>query len=173
MHQLECTIEKFDSNLWHYHIPLPEEVATSYILGDNKRVICTLNNTIQLQVAILKAEPYYFILINAGTMKKLGLQTYDKVVLSIEKDHSEYGHQMTEEMEAVFAQDDEGFAYFKALTMGKQRSLIYLASQVKNSQSRINKALAIMEHLKQENGVLDFKKLNEVIKAYNQRSKYR
>uniref|UniRef100_UPI0040498FBB YdeI/OmpD-associated family protein n=1 Tax=Fulvivirga sp. TaxID=1931237 RepID=UPI0040498FBB len=171
MKTLSSTIEKFDSNLWHYHIPLPEDVALSFIEGDNKRVICTVNQIIQFHAAILKASPYYFILINTANLKKLGVDIHDKVTVTIEKDHSEYGHQMTEEMEAVFDQDDEGFAYFKALTKGKQRSLIYLASQVKNSQSRINKALAIMDHLKQEKGVLAFKKLNETIKKYNQRSK--
>ena len=40
-----------------------------------------------------------------------------------------------------------------------------------NPDIKVRRALSIVEHLKRENGVLDFKKLNEVIKEFNQREK--
>ncbi len=68
-------------------------------------------------------------------------------------------------------QDEAGKNHFNQLTPGKKRSLIYIVAKVKNIDSQLNKGLAIIEHLKQENGMLDFKKLNVLIKMYNQRSK--
>lgn len=64
-------------------------------------------------------------------------------------------------------QDEQGNELFHALTKGKQRSLVYLVTKVKNSDSRLNKSLAIIEHLKDVKGQLDFKMLNEKIKYYN------
>jgi hypothetical protein len=51
MQTLDAVIEKFDSNLWHYHIPIPDDIADTFIIGDNKRVIFTINNLAKLQVA--------------------------------------------------------------------------------------------------------------------------
>ena len=71
----------------------------------------------------------------------------------------------------LLEQDEEGSKYFHQLTPGKKRSLIYLVGSVKNIDSQLNKGLAILDHLKAEQGNLDFKKLNQLIKEYNQRSK--
>jgi hypothetical protein len=53
------------------------------------------------------------------------------------------------------------------LTKGKQRGLIYIVTKVKNTNSRLNKSLAIIEHLKDVKGNLEYKMLNEKIKYYN------
>lgn len=34
-------LEKFDSNLWHYHVEVPESIVLSLIEKDNKRVCIT------------------------------------------------------------------------------------------------------------------------------------
>jgi uncharacterized protein YdeI (YjbR/CyaY-like superfamily) len=74
---------------------------------------------------------------------------------------------MPEELQVLLDQDDMGNELFHALTKGKQRSLVYLVSKVKNSNSRLNKSLAIIEHLKDVKGKLDYRMLNEKIKYYN------
>lgn len=169
MISLNCTLQKFESNLWQYHLPIPTNIAEKYIEGNNRRILCTINNSVTLQAALMKAEPYWFVLVNKSAMTKLNIKEGSKVQVVIEKDRSEYGLEMTEEMEVFLQQDDEGREYFEKLTMGKQRSLIYIGGQVKNSNSRINRALAILDHLKDQKGKLDFKLLNQRIKEYNQR----
>ena len=54
-----------------------------------------------------------------------------------------------------------------SLTPGKKRTLLYLVGNVKNSDSRIRKSLAIADHLTVNKGQIDFKLLNEAFKAYN------
>ena len=85
----------------------------------------------------------------------------------MEKDLSEYGHEMPEEMQVLLDQDEVGSGYFYGLTKGKQRGLVYIVTKVKNINSRLNKSLAILEHLKDVKGKLDYKMLNEKIKYYN------
>ena len=91
------------------------------------------------------------------------------VLMSLEA--SKYGVDMPEELQAALDQDPLAMEFFDLLTPGKQRNLIYLVNKVKNTNSRINKALAIIDHLTEMQGKLDFKLLNEKIKEYNQRGK--
>ena len=165
------TLQKFDPKLFGFHFPVPIGIAKSFIDGNNKRVICNVNNKLDMQCALMSYTDGYYILINKARVKQLGLSVNDEVQLSLQKDHSEYGHEVAESFEMLLEQDEEGRTYFEKLTPGKKRSLIYLVGKVKNIDSQLNKGLAILEHLKIEQGELEFKKLNQLIKDYNQRSK--
>jgi uncharacterized protein YdeI (YjbR/CyaY-like superfamily) len=66
---------------------------------------------------------------------------------------------MPEEIRAVLDQDPEGDRLFHALSPGKQRSLLYQAGQKTDVDLRIHRALAIVEHLKENDGQVIFDKL--------------
>ena len=171
MIQFSTTLQKFDSNLWGYHFPVPIAIANNFIEGNDRRVVCKINNAIQIQGALMPYSDGYFLLINQDLIKRLQLSIGDNVNLEIEKDKSEFGLPMPDSFRTLLDQDSESAAFFNKLTPGKKRSLIYLVGKVKNIDSQLNKGLAIVDHLKTEKGILDFKKLNQLIKAYNQRSK--
>jgi len=171
MAHLITKLQKFDSNLWGYHFPIPTVMAEQFIDGNNRRVICTIDKDFKFQCALMPSKDGYFILINKELVKKLNLVDDQEVSLILEKDHSEFGHEVPESFQVLLEQDQEGKTYFEQLTMGKQRSLIYIVKKVKNIDSQVNKGMAILDHLKMAKGQLDFKKLNELIKDYNQRSK--
>ncbi|KEO75850.1 YdeI/OmpD-associated family protein [Anditalea andensis] len=160
-------MEKFDSNLWQYHIPIPHEIAANYIEGENRRVYCTLNGRYKTQCALMKSKSYWYVLINKEIRNNLAVDEGDMIAVLLEKDHTEFGHHMPEELQVMLDQDQEGNNYFRMLTPGKQRSLVYIVTTVKNPDSRLRKSLAIIHHLKEVKGVLDFKMLNETIKYYN------
>lgn len=162
------TLEHFnDSPLWGYHMPISHEFAEQFIDGNDRRVLCTINGQVTIQAALMPNPMGYFIMTNKKLISKLGLQVGSGVELLIEKDTSEYGLDMPDELRELLNQDDEGSEYFHALTKGKQRSLIYIVAKVKNTNSRLNKSLAIVHHLKEFQGKLDFKVLNQTIKYYN------
>jgi hypothetical protein len=167
MKNFQSTLENFHIRLWQFHIPIPDELAELFIEGDNKRVTCKINTAESYPAAIMKCKEYYFILVNQQLRSRLGISEGDKVSVILEKDRSEYGHEMPEELQVLMDQDEEGYGFFQALTKGKQRALIYLVNKVKNPTSRLNKSLAIISHLKEVHGALDFKALNEKIKYYN------
>ena len=164
-------LDDFNTQLWRHHIRVEAEIAEQFIEGDNRRVICTLFEEHRIHAALMPDKGEYFILINKEIKDKFGLGTGDEIPVKLEKDRSEYGMPMPDEFSVLLEQDPEAKAYFEALTMGKRRSLIYLVSKVKNTNSRLNKALAITTHLKQAQGKLDFKALNVLIKEFNQRGR--
>lgn len=171
MTNVSTTLQKFDSNVYGFHFPVPTEIAINFTEGNDRRVVCTINQNLQIQGALMPYSGGYFLMVNQVLVKKLGLSIGDQVNLKLEKDRSEFGMPMPESFRALLDQDVEGSRYFDQLTTGKKRSLIYLIGKVKNIDSQLNKGLAILDHLKTEEGNIEYKKLNQLIKEYNQRNK--
>ena len=160
-----------DSPLWEYHIPVSNDIAEQFVGGEDRRVKCTLNEEVITHTALMPKDGQFYILVNREIRNRLGLKLGDEITVKLEKDTSTYGMPMPEELAVMLGQDEEANRLFHLLTPGKQRSLIYIVSKVKSTQSRINKALGIVDHLKMAAGQLDFKLLNERIKFYNQRGR--
>ena len=166
---ISSTLENFHNKLWSYYIPIPKEIGDQFVEGDNRRVLCFINGNQPMHSALMHKDGDYTIYVNTEQKKKLGIEEGDVVEVHLEKDTSEFGLPMPESFEVLLAQDEEGRKYFQSLTMGKQRSLIYIVQKVKNVDSQLAKGLAIMHHLKEDGGTLDFKRLNVLIKEYNNR----
>jgi hypothetical protein len=171
---IKTTLEKFPtevSKVYGLHFPIPDSLAVQLVDGHNRRVKCSIAGKVIIRSGLMPFEDYWYILCNQSIKKELNISLGQSIELEIEKDDSEYGMEMPEELQVMLDQEFEASGFFEQLTPGKQRNLIYLVSQVKNTNSRINKALAIVAHLKESNGKLDFKRLNELIKHYNQLNK--
>lgn len=168
---IESILEKFESNLWGYHFLIPKEVSQHFIKGNDRRVICTINDTERVHSGLMPLDGQHYILVNKALREKLGLSLGSKVKLELEKDLSEYGMEMPEPLQVLLDQDEEGAQFFHALTPGKQRSLIYIVSKVKNTDSQLNKALAILQHLKDTKGKPNGPQLMQTIKEFNRRGK--
>ncbi|MEX2379581.1 MAG: YdeI/OmpD-associated family protein [Vicingaceae bacterium] len=169
MDQLTETLNRFENNkLWTYYISISDEIAQKYIEGKDRRVVCTLNDKESMHCALMPSPRGYFILINQALKKKLGLHLGESVQLKIEKDRSKYGMSISEEFETCLKEEPIAYKYFEELTPGKQRNLIHMVNQVKSSEIKIRRSLAIVEHLITEKGKIEFKRLNQLIKSYNQ-----
>lgn len=165
------TLEQFHYNHWSYHLPVSPEITQQFTEGNNRRVKCTLNKKISINTALMPIGEGSYILINQKVRAELSLSDGDKVEVTLKKDNSEYGMPMPESFSVLLDQDEIGSKFFHSLTPGKQRSLIYIVGKVKSIDSQLNKGLAILDHLTETNGQLDFKALNVKIKEYNQRNK--
>lgn len=166
-----AVLSNFNNSLWGYFLPVSKEQADEVISGKtDRRVVCTINDRLTFQCALMPyGDGSYFILINQENRKKLGLRLGQEVYFSLEKDDSDYGLPMPEEMAAVMTSDPEGNELFHALTPGKQRNLLYIVGKVKSSELRIHKALVVIEHLKQQGGKINFKLLYEELKPSNRK----
>lgn len=171
MYHFTAALDKLDSNLWSYYLPVPADVAD--IINQeqkDRRVVCTLNKKFTFQCALMpKGDGTYFIMVNKSIRDKLKLELGMKVEVSLKKDESEYGLPMPEEMAEVLASDPDGDELFHKLSPGKQRNLLYIVNKVKSTDLRIHKALVIMEHLKQQQGSIDFKLLYDQLKTSNRK----
>lgn len=171
MTTFRTTLALFDSNVYGYHFPVPTAVVKKFIKGSDRRVICTINNTVTFPCALMPKGDIHYILANKKHRSQLGVQEGDEVEITLKKDTSEFGFPVPESFQYLMDEDPEGSALFRKLTKGKQRSLIYLIQKVKNVDSQINKGLAILYHLRESNGELNYKLLNQRIKEFNQNRK--
>ena len=166
---IQTTLEVFDWSIWYYHFPIDEETTNAFKKEGCSRVICEINGTEKMHSALMPLESGSYIMVNKRIRETLGLIEGDAVQLLLTEDNSKYGSPMPESLAVMLDQDQEGAQHFHNLTPGKQRSLIYIVSKVKSIDKQINKALAILEHLKDVKGKLDFKLLNLKIKEFNNR----
>lgn len=168
--EFTTTLQKFDTPLWSYHIPVPEEISRHFLESSGTRVVCTLNHAVEFQCALMpRGDQSYFINVNKKIRDKLALNAGDPVKVELKADTSTYGLPMPEELAALLELDAEGDRLFHALTPGKQRNLLYIAGSPKTTDTRLKKAVVIIEHLKTQNGKIDFKRLNEEMKDANRR----
>ncbi len=162
------SLGNFNTTLWTFHIVVLEHLAKPFLDGNDRRVVCKLNDSIEFQCALMhKGDGHYFININKKIRDKLKLQLGSTVEVMLRKDESEYGLPMPEELSEVLQQDEDGNQYFHALTAGKQRTLLYIAGQPKTSDVRLKRAIVLVEHLKANKGKIDFKQLSLDLKEAN------
>jgi bifunctional DNA-binding transcriptional regulator/antitoxin component of YhaV-PrlF toxin-antitoxin module len=164
--QFSAILQKFDSPLWSYHIIVPDSVAKIFIDDGSKRVVCTLNREKTFQCALMpKGDGSWFININKELRDTLNLKEGSTIEAVLQKDESEYGLPMPEELAELLKLDEAGNRLFHALTPGKQRNLLYIAGSPKISDTRLRKSVIVIEHLKVNNGKINFKQLYEDLKG--------
>jgi len=159
-------LENFNTKLWTYHVKVPKHVSAYYLEKGIKRFVCTLNDSLSFQCAMMPAgEGVYFINLNKKIRDQLKLKEGSKINVTLEKDNSEYGLPFPEELKELLAQDSVGNSLFQQLTPGKQRNILYYVNQVKNSDLRIHRAMLFIEYLKRNKGKLNFRELFEEFRS--------
>lgn len=88
-----------------------------------------------------------FFTVSSGLRKAAKIKAGDKVDVIfriVDKDEIE----MPEELKAVLSQDEKAKSVWKELTSGRQRDVIIYVTSVKNTDSRISRALQSIEKVK-------------------------
>jgi hypothetical protein len=159
-------LSTFGDGMWVY-VPVARELAASIDFPNKrfKRVICSINKQEGFHCALMPSGSGSFIIsVNKQKREMWGIKVGDAIDVRLEIDTSKYGLPMPEEFRAVLDQDPEGDRLFHALSPGRQRSLLYQASQKTDVDLRIHRALAIVEHLKENDGKVIFEKLAHDLK---------
>ena len=160
------------SDIYHWFFSVPNEIAETYIEGADRRVVTQVNEKVKYHCAIhADGLGGYRIMLNRERCKKLGLVRGETISVELEKDRSEYGVPMSEELREVLDQNPEADEIFHSFTKGRQRTLIYWSDNVKSSDIKIRRAIVMTDHLVNQRGDIDFKQLNVEMKAANQAAK--
>lgn len=147
--EFETHIDTLEYLLGVSYLFIPARVVKTLGGMQSGRLVCTVNGTLSFQcglVALSKGDAY--ITINKARMKKLKLKVGDSVHVGLEKDESEYGMDMAEELETLLQQDEEGMRRFKLLSPGKRRYIIQYVGAVKSPQLRLDRAITLIGNLK-------------------------
>jgi hypothetical protein len=165
----ESQIIRFEHNVWDLHFLVPEDAWEYFIKEkETRRVICTFNDTVVKHCALMPdGSGQYCINLNKEDRKQLKVGLGDSIHAIIKEDTSKYGYPIAPEMEELLFQDPEGSDFFHGLTIGKQRSLLHIIGKPKGSETRLKKALVVLDYLKGNQGILDFKELNQAFKDAN------
>lgn len=149
---------------WHY-LPVEAKIVEKFAFkGKFKRVVCTINGSLSFQCALMPWGEIFYIIVNKEKRDSIGIEGGELVNVELVRDESKYGLPMPEELQEVLNQDPDGDRLFHALSPGKQRSLIYMISNVKNIDKRIHVALIILEHLKENGGKIIGEQLQHDVK---------
>lgn len=89
-----------------------------------------------------------YITVSLARLKKAKLERGMETIVSLELDHSEYGFDMPDELQAIFDVDPEIHQKFEGLKMGMKRYIIYYIVQVKSSIKREERALMLLNNLR-------------------------
>jgi len=133
-----------------YFLDIPEEQALQLIVGNYKRITCSLNGFPLFHCALHKLNAgNYAVFVNAAFFKKAKLSVGSPVNAQLEKDETKYGMAMPEELAVLLEQDDEGRIAFEKLLPGMKRSLMYYIGGAKSIDVRIRRSIFIIEREKQ------------------------
>ena len=162
--EFKTLLERSGETNWHFLIIEAKIVARLAFKDKFRRVLCSMNGSKPFHCALLPSGERFYIIVNKKRREALGIVAGDHVDVLLEKDDSEYGLPMPEEVREVLNQDPEGDRLFHELTPGKQRSMLYWLSRTKDVDRRIHETLIFMEHLKNNDGKIDNKKLQQELK---------
>ncbi len=151
--------------VYHYLHVEKEWVKPLGLVGNFRRVICTVNGKITFQCSLMgDGKGAYLISVNKEKRDAVGIGPGDKASVVLVKDESKYGLPMPPELKEVLKQDPEGERLFEAMTKGRQRSAIYYVGKAKDIDRRIHNALIIVEHIKNNDGKIDESKLHKELR---------
>lgn len=153
---------KLEKSTYNMHrIPINLEDGHTILEKFGKRFICTVNKGISIHCALMNSKDTgFYIMIGKSTKVKIKVKLGEQLNLHIKKDSTKHQAVVSIELKEVLATDQEGQLFFNKLTPGKQRSLIHYVNKAKQSDTRIDRALRIVENLKL--GITDLKLLLKV-----------
>ncbi|MCF2447677.1 YdeI/OmpD-associated family protein [Dyadobacter sp. CY345] len=146
----ESILERLPGKGGLFYMSVPVEIAQQF-MPDRKpvRMVCLLNNQVKFQCAIMpKSDGGYYI--NVGTpLRTEGKFTLGcKLSAEVWQDESQYGRDMPEELAELLAIDEIGDKLFHALLPGHQRGIIHYVASSKVVQTRIDRAIKMLDRLK-------------------------
>ena len=141
------TVEKEEGS--RFFIMLDSALAELLTAGGNKRIVCTLNDSHSFHAALTNKKGVgYCVYIRGALGKELKLQEGTEISARVVIDDSPNQFEMPEELQEVLRSDPEADELFGSLTPGNQRGLIYLVTQVKSADKRIERALRVTKCIK-------------------------
>lgn len=144
--KLQSVLDK--SGSYHF-LNIPKNIGEKILTKFGKRVLCIINGEFNLHCALIKKkEGNYIIMLGKQNRIRINANYGDKLALEFCQDTSPFQFEMPEELKEVLLTDLDGNQAFERISDGKKRSVIHLVSAAKRSETRINRALKIIDNLK-------------------------
>lgn len=165
-HRFWGVLSPSTNRLWAAHVAVPPSVVSALQRSGSRRVRCTYNGTTTVQCALVAyRRGQWVVTVNQTLRRSLKLAFGDRVQVEVRSDDSPYGHAMPAELAEALRQSKEGRQYFNALTLGRQRTLLYIVNSVKDPLRRAHRSAVIVRHLCANQGTLRYRELAEQMRT--------
>jgi hypothetical protein len=141
-------IQRFEGIRGHY-ISIPTEYTPLLSKAENLRLTCSINQGEPFHCSPRpKGDGTLYISLGAEVRRKGKLAAGVKVTAVLHRDESVYGRPMPEELRELLEIDPEGKRLFHQLNPGGQRGILYYIQQSPKTQTRIDRAIKMIDRLK-------------------------
>ncbi|MHA4741397.1 DUF1905 domain-containing protein [Dyadobacter sp. MSC1_007] len=150
----ETILERLPKKGGEFYMVVPDEAAEQFVEGRKpSRVRCVINDQVHFQCAIRpKGGGGFYINVGTPIRQEGKLVLGQKLLVSVRRDDSEYGRDLPEELEELLAIDEEGKSLFQNAKPVVQRGIIYYVDCAKGLQTRIDRAIMMIDRLKNTKG---------------------
>ncbi len=150
--RFESVIRRYEGFRGHY-IDVPAEASRHFSNPRNLRLLCSIEGGEEFHCALRpKGDGAFEISVGTPVRKAGKLRLGQKVAVSLRPDHSAYGRPMPEELAELLAIDEEGDRLFHAAKPGTQRGILYYINNGRSVQTRIDRAILMIDRLKSKGG---------------------
>ncbi|MFY8022330.1 MAG: YdeI/OmpD-associated family protein [Bacteroidia bacterium] len=147
--QFKGILEILDSNPSYSMVSIPSDIISTLPEKGRLRTIGTLNGA-PFSLAIHgRKNGSGFFMIGSALKKTAKITKGDVVEISFSLTDPDF-LELPEELQEVMAQDEEASKIFFGMTVGMQRSLAHYVSSVRNTDSRIKRALELAYKMKND-----------------------
>jgi hypothetical protein len=143
------TIDKFDEKMGYHFFRVPHEIALELSDKFPFRSLCTINNHTFHAGIVKRGLDGFVIQIGKAVLKAAKIEYNQTINVNLKPDESEYGYAFPEEMQVLIEQDEESRKYWDAMNPGAKRSYLHYINSGKSIDTRIKRALLIIERAKE------------------------
>lgn len=148
-HSIPATVRYSEKRFGGWYLEFDEGTHLQLGLEPNSRVLLQLSNEEVHRGLRRSANGYDYIGLGIAMVKREGWIEDQKIMAKLREDTSEYGMGYPEEMHEVMEQDPEGKSLFERMTPGQQRGFLHYVSSAKGIDTRIKRALHLMQRVRE------------------------
>lgn len=149
VHTFISVLDKFDEKMGYHYFHVPHDVALALSDKFPYRSLCTIQQYTFHAGIVKRGLDGFVIQIGKAVMKAAKIKYRDSIQVTLQPDESEYGYAFPEEMHHLILQDEESKKYWDAMNPGAKRSYLHYVNTGKSIDTRIKRALLIIERAKE------------------------
>lgn len=159
-YRFQGILKILDSNPSYTMVTIPSEIISELPESGRLRTLGKMNGA-EFSLAIQgRKNGNGFFMVGSALRRAAKITTGDPVEIEFSLTDPDF-LELPEELKEVMEQDEEAGKIFFGMTVGMQRSLAYYVSSVKNTDSRIKRALELAYKMKTETLYIQKAKKNQ------------
>ncbi|MCZ6757828.1 MAG: YdeI/OmpD-associated family protein [Bacteroidetes bacterium] len=139
---------RLETGMKQHYVPIPMEMADALKEAGVRRVLATLNGYTLSRGIQGRKDGEKYLMLGRTILRDIGANYGDTVMVSITPDPEPDRIELCDEFASALKQDDEAFTRFETLVPSHRRGLNYYVDSAKRADTRIKRALEVVNKLR-------------------------